>query len=365
MRLQLMMHTVFSAPMSSTVSQLRSEFPVPLLAVLAVTTGFIVFLTIDQMHWWQLKPDYAFGWLVPVLVAYVIYDRSKKMRTLFQVAGPSPLPRWLDKVFSLGAGMMFAMGLLFFLLGALYRAGSGATQPGSLALAVGFSGVLLGMVYFNVPAGQSAAHPLTSRWSSLWTDSRLQAVGLFVFPALIWMLSAPLVTAVENAVSIFLLRKVVTVVFFVFSVLGCPLVQEGNVLVFPHGQVGVADACSGIRSLTGCLFAGSFLAAMFLDKLWKKVLLIVAAVAFAFFMNLLRSLFLAGWAYAYGSEAIEGTLHDVTGLAVLGLTTVGLFLMLPLFSQANWRKWLGIEPALALAPATANTQIADTKPQAL
>jgi exosortase len=150
------------------------------------------------------------------------------------------------------------------------------------------------------------------------------------------------VTAVENAVSLFLLRKVVTVVFFAFSVLGCPLVQEGNVLVFPHGQVGVADACSGIRSLTGCLFAGSFLAAMFLDKLWKKILLIAAAVAFAFFMNLLRSLFLAGWAYAYGSHAIEGTLHDATGLAVLGLTTLGLFLMLPLFSRANWMKWLGL-----------------------
>ena len=58
-------------------------------------------------------------------------------------------------------------------------------------------------------------------------------------------------------------------VFTVFSLLGYPLIQEGNVLVLPLGQVGVADACSGIRSLTGCLFAGSFLAAVFLDKFWK------------------------------------------------------------------------------------------------
>ena len=40
-------------------------------------------------------------------------------------------------------------------------------------------------------------------------------------------------------------------------------VVQGNVLALPTGNVGVEDACSGIRSLTGCLFAGSFLAAVF------------------------------------------------------------------------------------------------------
>ena len=127
------------------------------------------------------------------------------------------------------------------------------------------------------------------------------------------MLSAPLASAVENAVSLFLLQKVVAVVFTIFSLLGLPLVREGNVLVLPHGQVGVADACSGIRSLTGCLFAGSFLAAVFLDRFWKKIVLILAAMALAFLTNLLRSLFLTAWAYAYGSEAIEGRLPRRNG----------------------------------------------------
>ena len=117
--------------------------------------------------------------------------------------------------------------------------------------------------------------------------------------------------------------------------------QEGNVLVLPHGQVGVADACSGIRSLTACLFAGSFLAAVFLDRFWKKVVLVAAAMGFAFFTNLLRSLFLTGMAYAYGSDAIEGRLHDLTGFAVLGLTCVGLFCLIPLFHASTWRRWFG------------------------
>ena len=149
---------------------------------------------------------------------------------------------------------------------------------------------------------------------------------------LVWLISAPLVSAIESQISLFLLRKVVTVVAFVFDMLGFPLEQQGNVLMLPKGPVGVADACSGIRSLTACLFAGSFLGATFFTETWKKVTLVVAAMFFAFLMNLGRSLFLTGWAYAYGPDAINGTVHDVAGYAVLGLTCVGLLLLVPLLN---------------------------------
>jgi exosortase/archaeosortase family protein len=104
------------------------------------------------------------------------------------------------------------------------------------------------------------------------------------------------------------------------------------VLVLPKGSVGVAEACSGIRSLTACLFAGSFLASVFLDRLWKKIALVALAMLFAVLTNLMRSLFLTAWAYNYGPEAIEGKVHDLAGYAVLGLTVVGLLCLLPLFN---------------------------------
>jgi exosortase/archaeosortase family protein len=321
-----------------------ASVPDRFLAALIVASAYGIFLTFDQMYWWRLKSDYAFGWLVPIFVAYVVIERWPRLREAFQANGPSPLNRWQRGVASTLAAFALTCGLAFFLLGAVYRAGAGVTQPGSLALAIGFSGVLLGMIYFNMPEGRVGNAGSGGFLRAFRTDARLRAVGIFMFPALVWILSAPLVTAVENAVSLFLLRKVVTVVFTIFGVLGYPLVQEGNVLVLPHGRVGVAEACSGIRSLTACLFAGSFLAAVFLDKLWKKVLLVSAALILAFFTNLLRSLFLTAWAYAYGSDAIEGTLHDMTGFAVLGLTSVGLFCLLPLFRGASWRRWSGLQP---------------------
>jgi exosortase/archaeosortase family protein len=311
---------------------------------MVVAASYMVFLTVDQMHWWRLKADYGFGWLVPVFVTYLIYDRWPKIRECLAPAGPSPIARGWQAVFSLLASLGLGGGLLLFLLGAVYRAGSGVSQPGSLALAAGFAGILLGIVFFNVPPGGVAAGSRRERGPAWANDVRVRATALFLFPALIWLISAPLVSAIENAVSLILLRKVVAVVFAVFGFLGYPLIQEGNVLILPHGQVGVADACSGIRSLTGCLFAGSFLAAVFLDRLWKKFLLVVAALGLAFLTNLLRSLFLTAWAYAYGSEAIEGALHDATGYAVLVVTCIGLFGLLPLFNAANWRRWFGVAP---------------------
>jgi len=331
-----------------TFSRVSPGFPAGFATALVVAGLFACFLVVDQMHWWQLKPDYAFGWLVPLFVGYIVYERWSKIRSAVCSGGGSPLTGYWKIAVPAMAGTVLAGGLFVFLLGAAYRAGSGISQPGSLALALGFGGVLLGVIYFNTPAGRLEEATTATGWRAVWADARVRSASLFLFPACIWIVSAPLVTAVENALSLFLLNKVVTVVFFAFGLLGYPLVQQGNVLILPLGQVGVADACSGIRSLTACLFAGSFLAAVFLDRFWKKCMLVGLAVVFAFLTNLLRSLFLAGWAYAYGSDAIEGTLHDATGFAVLGLTSLGLFALLPLFNPANWRRWFGVEDEVAL-----------------
>ncbi len=194
--------------------------------------------------------------------------------------------------------------------------------------------IVLTLLFFNVEVGSGAGatgDPARG-WRALFGEARVRVVTLFLFPVLVWMISAPLVSAVESQVSLFLLRKVVIVVSFLFELVGLPIEQQGNVLMLPKGPVGVADACSGIRSLTACLFAGSFLAATFLEQAWKKVFLVAAAMGFAFVTNLLRSLFLTGWAYAYGPDAINGTVHDAAGYAVLGLTCAGLLVLVPLLN---------------------------------
>lgn len=299
------------------------------MAALLLGAAFCGFVTWDQSHWWSHKEDYSFGWLVPMFVGYVVFDRwvAIKAAAAACVAPNSPRVRgWRKAVLVFAIVGFLLCGALLFLLGAFYRAGAGPSYPGTLAITMGTAGLLFGLLLVNAPESPS---PVAGGW---FEDARLKLVALFIFPVMIWFVSAPMVSVVENQVSLFLLHKVVTVVSFVFDMLGMPVEQQGNVLVLPTGRVGVADACSGIRSLTACLFAGSFLSAVFLNRFWKKVLLVAISMLFAFCTNLLRGLFPTAWAYHHGPEAIEGTVHDVAGYAVLGLTVVGLLCLLPLFN---------------------------------
>lgn len=298
-------------------------------AALLMAAGFMGFIAWDQSHWWRLKEDYGFGWLVPLFVIFVVYDRWPRIKAAVDACrAPGSL-----RAAGAGRALLITLtilaaifGALLFLIGAFYRAGAGPSYPGTLAITLGTGSMLFALLFINAPDAKPVAP------SRMLDDARVKLVALFVFPILVWLVSAPMVSVVENNLSLFLLGRVTAVVFFVFDILGLTIEQQGNVLVLPKGQVGVAEACSGIRSLTGCLFAGSFLSAVFLHKLWKKIALVACAMLFAFFTNLLRGIFLTAWAYNFGPEAIEGTVHDAAGYAVLGLTVVGLLCLLPIFN---------------------------------
>jgi exosortase/archaeosortase family protein len=316
--------------MMSLWKQWTATVPSAFLSALLLGAAFMGFVAWDQSHWWSTKEDYGFGWLVPAFVAFVVYDRWPRILVAIKACGAPDSPRasggagWVLSFLTYAA---LAGGALLFLVGALYRAGAGPSYPGTLALSLGTGVLVLPLLFLNAPESAPSAPKV-----GLFADARVKLVTLFLFPALVWLVSAPMVSVVENNLSLFMLNRVASVVFFVFDTLGLSIEQRGNVLVLPLGEVGVAEACSGIRSFTACLFAGSFLSAVFLDKLWKKIGLVASAIGFAFLTNLLRSLFLTAWAYNYGPKEIEGTVHDVAGYAVLGLTVVGLLCLLPLFN---------------------------------
>jgi exosortase/archaeosortase family protein len=282
-----------------------------------------VWVTCDLFHWWSLREDYSFGYLVPIFCGYVLYDRWPRIAALFSGGATAPdarSVRWIDRL----AFAFFFFAATVFVMGVIIRAVSGVSLPGSFFMTFGFSGIAL-----------SAAALFSDRRADgapLSAGARREFIGLMVFPALVWIISAPLMGSVENAVSLFLLNRVTAIDFTMFDILGFAIERHGNVLEMPMGQVGVEEACSGIRSLTGCLFAGSFLAAVFLDRFWKKAALVVAAMLLAFVTNVIRSLILTGWAYAYGSQSIEGRVHDVTGYAVLGVTVLLLLCLIPIFN---------------------------------
>jgi len=334
-------------------------FP-PLFAyTLLLGAGFGAFVTWDQWYWWGRREDYSFGYLVPIFVAVVVWDRWPQLMALLgieakiapekgqepnqsKIKPPALSFNWMNggmysffKWFiPVGFYSGLVLGILIFGLGAFYRAGAGPSHPGSLFIAVGAGMVVFALVYINLPDSSVVWKEQTGENLEPPTvlDRRLTTVLLFWFPCFIWIISAPLVSFIENALSLFLLNKVVTVVFFVFEMGGYALEQEGNTLILPTGRAGVEDACSGIRSLMGCLFAGTFLGAIFFKSTIKKVLLVIFAMAFAFVTNLMRSVFLTAWAYNHGPDSISGFVHDAAGYFVLGLTSVMLLALIPIMN---------------------------------
>lgn len=297
-----------------------------------ICLGLLLFLCWDQVYWWQMKPDYFFGFLTPIFVGYILFERWPLIQK-YLLGNRSEAEEedrrcrfWgrFEPLIAFGGYLLWGLGVVFLLLGAVLRAVSGPQQPASLALATGFALFVLGILYTN-----SKNDAFGERLS---VHQRLQLTGLFLFPALIWIISAPLLSLIQAKVSLFLLDRVTSVVFFVFDVLGLIIEREGNVLVLPTGRVGVAEACSGIRSLMACLFTGAFLGAVYLNRLWKKSLLVIMAMGFAFIGNLGRSLFLTFWAYHYGSESISGFVHDITGYGVLAVTAVALMCFIFIFN---------------------------------
>ncbi len=300
---------------SSQRSTTVAGVPRALAGAVGLAAGFMVFTAWNHAHWWRLKDDYVFGWLAPFFAAYVVYERWPRLVAAAQPGAAGGLS-FSERLL---AGLAVVAGAGVFLTGALMLAAAGASYPASLGLSLGTAGITLGLIALTVDADGA--------------DGR-GAAGVFVFPALVWLVSAPMVSVVENALSVFLLGKITAAVFFVFESLGLAIEQQGNVLVLPSGEVGVAEACSGIRSLMGCIFAGSFLGAVCFEQRWKKLTLLGAAAGFALLMNLVRSLILTGWAYRHGPEAIAGRFHDWTGYAVIIGTTLGL---LGLTQVLSWK----------------------------
>ena len=59
------------------------------LVALSLLLGLIFYTVWDQIYWWGEREDYSFGYLVPLFVAYVLYDRWPVIQS-YLVDGVAP-----------------------------------------------------------------------------------------------------------------------------------------------------------------------------------------------------------------------------------------------------------------------------------
>ncbi len=247
---------------------------------------------------WEFNPLYNYGWSVPFLIAYLAW------RELEWLPVPTPGGRHL-------AAFVALAGVLAFLpLRVLLEA-----NPDWRIL-----GATLGLI---VVAVTLAFIHRAGGWP--WTSAFLPIVGLL-------LLAMPWSQRAEYIVIVQLTNILASVTVEILNALGLPALQRGNVIEVGAGLVGVAEACSGIRSLQATLMLAAFFGQFYRLPPGRRLFLFPIGLAFAWTTNLARTLILTLITARSGSIAAW---HDPAGFGVLGICFVLLWLVALRFRQPD------------------------------
>lgn len=114
-----------------------------------------------------------------------------------------------------------------------------------------------------------------------------------------------------------------------------PVIRTGSVLHVGDTQVGIAEACNGMRMLFAVGLICYAYAVATPMRAWARVALLVISPLIALACNVVRVV-MATWVYSSVSEEAGGLFHDLSGwgTAVLAFVVVWTF--------GNFGRWLGL-----------------------
>ena len=120
----------------------------------------------------------------------------------------------------------------------------------------------------------------------------------------------------ETSVIQGLTRADASVTVELLSWLGIPAQVHGNVIEVATGEVGIDEACSGIRSFQATLMISLFLGELYYLPWMRRLALVFGGFAMSFCYNLVRMSILVWVAAHHGTGAIAQW-HDPTGMVIL------------------------------------------------
>lgn len=149
---------------------------------------------------------------------------------------------------------------------------------------------------------------------------------------LVLVLSAPLPPGTYARLTLMLQDSITGGVLRALHWLGVPATRAGTVIQLSTTAVGVEEACSGVRSLISCVFAGLVISALMLRGWGRRLVLVLLAAGLALVTNFVRSLVLT--LLASRGVDIAGPWHDWTGYGVL-VVTAGLLMGIGVLLEEN------------------------------
>jgi exosortase len=222
--------------------------------------------------WWT-DPAYSHGLLIPPLALYVAWIQKDEI--LAAPVRPSVLGLW-------------------------------ATGFGCLVLLVG----KLGAEFFLTR--ESLVIILAGLILTYWGFARLKKL---IFPLVLLATMVPLPTIVYNKLAAPLQLFSSWVASGTLELMGIPVFRDGNVMNLPEISLGVAEACSGLRSLSSLTVLALVVGFFVLASAWGKILLFLLAVPAAIAINVVRVTVTALMARE-DARLAEGFFHSFSGWVV-------------------------------------------------
>jgi exosortase len=254
-------------------------------ALLGAAVLWSYWTTLVKITWrWSEDPQYSHGYLVPAFALYILWLKRDRLNL------QSLNVNWLG--LSL-LGLAIAMRL-----GGAYYSYDYFDQVSLLPCCAG-----LLMLAGSWPA-------LVAAWP---------AVAFLAF-------MIPLPDRVSMAMSAPMQSFATAVSTFALQVLGRPALAEGNVILLNDIELGIVEACSGLRMLV-VFFALSTAVAMLIRKpLWEKLVIAGSAIPIALASNVLRITITGLFYDTFGNHYGGAFFHDLFGwlMMPLGLVFLGI-----------------------------------------
>jgi exosortase len=254
---------------------------IAVLLAMIVASYWTVLLRLAKI--WDESPDYSHGYLVPLFSGYLVYRSRERWLPLIE----APKSLWAILI---GVGLIVAALSL--------------RAAGILGRALPVEGVSLPFLLAGVFCLVGGVRSVTVNAAAL------------VF--LLFMLPMP---SHMNRVLRGELQKYATQgSVFVLQTIGVPATNQGNVIKLPNSEVGVVEACSGLRILAS-LGAMAFAICVLMEKRWlNRGLILLSVLPIALIVNIAR-IVITSLGHEYAPEWSE-KIHDGAGWLMIVLAVI-------------------------------------------
>ncbi len=287
------------------------------VAIGLLTTGAAPWVY-SLVRFWGIHPEYADRLLILVVSGGIIWRQRRELMRL-----PRRPSRWGYPLLAVGA-VAFPCGW--------YLQAQVAPKPILLWwLATAWLGLCGGFVLLT--AGNSHLRRLA-------------------FPLLFVLLALPIPNRILLPLQHLLQTLTTELAAYALSGSGVPVERLGFVLRLPQADLGVAEACSGVRSVTAMLAVAAFVA------YWQGLSLPRGATLFVLTIPLIAAVnagrvILSGWlCESLGPQAVAAWRHDALGVAMILLGVAAIVAISRLLQAGGGRSVPAIPPTGSGQPAT-------------